>query len=952
MMNPPSTSPGDDTQADQESAASNPESASAAVPASTVVPASTTVPASTAVPGTTPGSTNQIPGGIVTFLFTDVEGSTRLWAADTQATARSFVIHDKIVRDAIESAGGYVFGVAGDSFRGAFSDATSGVIAARQAQQSLRDANWDGAPPLRVRMGLHRGRSTERGGDYFGPVPNTASRIEAIAAGGQILMSDQVKTEVSVPTTWLGEHRLKDVAEPVSIHQLGHDSFRALRAVDPELSTLPNLGSQILGRGDMIVNVRGLLETSPLVTLTGTGGCGKTRLALEVAHHELPNRPDGCYFADLSAVSDGSELAAALATAIRLTLVGGDPLTQIVDHLATREALVLLDNCEHLLDACAEFCELLLHRSASTMLLATSRQRLDVAGEQVVNVASLGSQPGDDSAIELFIARATAIDPSFTVDDTTNETISEICSKLDGLPLAIELAAARSAVLSPAELLDRMGDRFKLLSGGRGRQRRRTLQATLDWSYDLLDEDEQRFFRRMGVFVGSFDLAAATKVGDTDQYETLDLLDSLVAKSLITSTPSGGFEESFGRDNADVAVSRPDTSEEGARFRLLETVRIYAGNQLARASEVGSVRDLHLDHFMELTSFSSWTEAEDLDRSVRLSIDWPNIASALEWATSTERWVEAAHLTRGSQGLWETRIPATEGRRWIELTLPHHERSTEHGSWLRRNLAILEMQLDNFERVHTLNEEVIADAVPLAATQSLGLHGFTRARQHSDESAGLLDRADELINTITLDDASRIGTSWARGTLCLYAGDVDGALTHFQTAVAFARSHPHEINYTMVAGLSLATTQIVAGRPLEALQTLDYRDWSRSVWDSSDVLRAIALLDSGRVGEAAELIVDFGHAALRGRLARQSNDALVGLAALALHRGENDHAWQLLQEAVAPRTPFTIAMAEALAARIGHGEELRERHRNRQVPLGELDATEHLATELRRLPAE
>lgn len=881
----------------------------------------------------TSSNSTVLPGGIVTFLFTDVEGSTRLWAADTEATARSFVIHDKIIRESIEANDGYVFGTAGDSFRGAFVDPTAGVLAARQAQQALRDADWNGAPPLRVRMGLHRGRSTERAGDYFGPVPNTASRIEAIAQGGQILMSEQVKAEVTFPTTWLGEHRLKDVNEPVSVHQLGHDSFRPLRVVDPELSTLPNSGTQILGREEQIVQIRGLLETSSLVTVTGAGGCGKTRLALEVAHHELPNRPDGCYFADLSAVSDESELAAALATAVRLTLVGGDPLSQIVDHLASREALVLLDNCEHLLNACADFCELLLNRSASTMLLCTSRQRLEVPGEQVVNLASLANRPGDRSAVDLFMARARAIDPSFPDDGETSSVVSEICDRLDGLPLAIELAAARTAVMSPSDLLDRMGDRFKLLSGGRGRQRRRTLQATLDWSYDLLDPEEQTFFRRMGVFVGSFDLEAASAASGIDPYDALDMLDSMVAKSLITTTPTEGEDDS-------------------ARFRLLETVRIYAGNQLARANEVTEARDRHLGHYLERTAFERWTEAEDMDRCIRLAVEWPNVASALEWATGTERWDDAAMLARGCQGLWETRIPATEGRRWIETVVPHHTPQSEHGAWLRRNLALLAMQLDDFPTVHRLNEEVIEHGPTIATVQALGLHGYTRARQHPDESLELLAHAASLIEENDIGPLSSAGVAWARGTVCLYQGDVAGALDQYRPGFEMVLNDEHQINYTVVTGLSLATAQVVAGQPDDALATLDRVDWSRSVWDSSDIIRAVALIDTGLIAEAADLVVDYGRTALRGRLSRQSNDALVGLAAMALHRDEPSHAWDLLLQAVTPRTPFTIALAEAIAHRLGRGDELRTIHRGREIPLSDLDAAEHLRTELGRLAAD
>ena len=331
-------------------------------------------------------SPNRVPSGIVTFLFTDVEGSTRLWAADAEATARSLEIHDGIIKEAIESRGGYVFGWAGDHFRGAFEDPLVGVGAAVSAQAALAAADWNGGPQLRVRMGLHRGRASQRDGDYFGPVPNTAARIEALASGGQVLMTDAVKDEVDIETLPLGQHRLRDVPDPVMIHQVGLTSHRPLQVVDPELSTLPNPGSPIIGRQDDVMRVRELLEASSMVTLTGTGGCGKTRLAVEVAYQELPSRPDGCYFADLSSVSDSSELPAALATAIQLELGGADPLTQVVDYLADRDAVLILDNCEHILDDCAEFAGRLLARSSSTAILATTRQRLDVPGERVMAV--------------------------------------------------------------------------------------------------------------------------------------------------------------------------------------------------------------------------------------------------------------------------------------------------------------------------------------------------------------------------------------------------------------------------------------------------------------------------------------------------------------------------------------------------------------------------------------
>ena len=538
----------------------------------------------------------EVPAGIVTFLFTDVEGSTRLWAADAEATASSLEIHDEIVRDAITSRGGYVFGWAGDHFRGAFEDPKAAVGAAMAVQRTLAEADWGDGPPLRVRMGLHRGRATQRDGDYFGPVPNTAARLEAAASGGQILLSDAVATVVDVEILSLGQHRLRDVPDPVEIHQVGLASFPPLRVVDPSLSTLPLPGSPLIGRDEEVGRVRALLEHSSIVTLTGTGGCGKTRLAVEIAYQELPSRADGCYFVDLSAVSDGSELPAAIASAVRLEFGGSvdGALEHVVDHLAGRDALLVLDNCEHILDECAEFAERLLGRSSATAMLATTRQRLEIPGEQVVAVGSLGDGI-EGSAVQLFLERAASANPALAdadIDPATREVVREICTQLDGMPLSIELAAARVAVLTPQEILDRMADRFRLLSGGRGRQKRRTLQATLDWSYDLLDEDEQAFFRRCGVFVGSFDLPSAVAVSGFDDYEAMDLLESLVAKSLLS------IDE--GHDNVTT------------RYRLLETIRIYAGDLLARSEDVVAAREAHLRCFQSRIVAATFGEAADL----------------------------------------------------------------------------------------------------------------------------------------------------------------------------------------------------------------------------------------------------------------------------------------------------------------------------------------------------
>jgi len=885
----------------------------------------------------------EIPAGIVTFLFTDVEGSTRLWAADAAATAQSLERHDNIIREVVASRGGHVFGWAGDHFRGAFADPKAAVGAAMAVQAQLEAADWGTGPALRVRMGLHRGRATQRDGDYFGPVPNIAARLEAVALGGQILLSSAVADTVDVETLALGQHRLRDVPEPIDISQVGVHSFPPLRVVDPSLSTLPLPGSPLIGRQAEVGQARQLLESAPMVTLTGTGGCGKTRLAVEIAYQELPSRADGCYFVDLSSVSDGSELPAALATAVRLEFGGSTEgaLDQVIAHLARRDALLVLDNCEHILDECAQFAERLLTRGSATALLATTRQRLEVPGEQVVAVGSLGIG-SDSAAVELFIERAKAANPSFLCgqefDDPTRVIIVEICRQLDGMPLTIELAAARVSVLTPHEILERMSDRFRLLSGGRGRQKRRTLQATLDWSYDLLDEDEQRFFRRCGVFVGSFDLPAAVAISGFDDYDAMDLLESLVAKSLLA------VDE--GRDN-------PIT-----RYRLLETIRIYAGDLLARSEDVLAARDAHLSWFQSLTVTDNFAEASDLLRAGRLRFDWPNLASALEWALargddpeSGETGSEvAARLAFGCQGLWESQVPAIEGRRWVEQ-IAGDLAPGERRDWLLYIRAALAMQLDDFPVVHRQLDELIAapETVPPVRAQATGLMAFLSCRQFPDRARVLAVQAQEIAIDHELGHEYVTPGVWARGCLALYENRVEDSLPDFEHAHELLESNNRHTNHLVMTGLSLASAYILTGEPARAIEMIDSRDWSSSIWDSSPIIRAIALIDMDSTSEAADLVVGFGYAALRGRLSRMANDALVGFAALAIKRGEEANAWQLLCQAASPKTPFTIGLSEGLGDRLGRGDDLRAIHRDRERPLTELDATDHLRAELDRI---
>ncbi len=512
---------------------------------------------------------------MLTFAFTDVEGSTRLWVADEASMAASLREHDEVLRSVVEAHGGYVFSTAGDSFAVAFEDAAAAVACAVGVQEALASAAWPG-PTLRVRIGLHRGRADERDGDFFGSVVSTAARVGAAAHGGQVVCSDMVRAVVDRDDLVdLGVHHLRDVAEPVSLFQVGDGEFPALRVVPPQLIRLPAPANLLVGQERVVRSIRGALLDHRLVTLSGVGGAGKTRVALEVGEEEIPHFPDGVVFVDLAAVADPDEVPAAVLAAANIT-VGPEetPAEAVVRFVSDRQVLVILDNCEHVIDDAAELVESVLAARTDTRVLATSREMLDVDGEQVVQVPSLDTTPGG-AAVRLFLDRANAVGAGLDPEDPT---VAEVCEHLDGMPLAIELAAARTATMTPAELLARLDDRFSLLTRAgrrrRGHSRQRTLEATIDWSYGLLTPDEQALFRACSVFDDAFDLEDACGVADIDPVDGADLVASLAARSLLVVTHT----------------------DMGARYRLLETLRAYGEQKLVDHDETRTTRRRLIDH--------------------------------------------------------------------------------------------------------------------------------------------------------------------------------------------------------------------------------------------------------------------------------------------------------------------------------------------------------------------
>jgi predicted ATPase/class 3 adenylate cyclase len=584
----------------------------------------------------------ELPSGTVTFLFTDLEGSTRLWEEHPDAMRDALARHDEILRAAIDSHGGYVVKTTGDGFHAAFATADSAVGAAVAAQTVLEREAWGVTGRLRVRMGLHTGAASVRAGDYFGGSLNRAARLMSVAHGGQIVVShataDLARDEllVGVDLVDLGEHRLRDLSRPERVFQVtasGLDrEFPRLVSLDAFPGNLPAQVTSFVGRRDEIAAVAQALGEGRLVTLTGAGGVGKTRLAIHVAAEVLPAFCDGAWLCELAAAGDPDAMVQVVAAALGVRARPEVPLdARVREVLRDRELLVVLDNCEHLLDAVSGFAEGLLRDCPAVRVLATSREPLEIGGERVTRVRSLAVpdaaavvERGDETdAMRLFVDRACSAEPDFVVDPGDGSTVAAICRRLDGIPLAIELAAARVVSLSLGEILELLDQRFRLLTGGRRTavERHQTLRATVDWSYSLLRPGEQAVFDRLGVFPASFDAAAARAVaaGDgVEDWDVLDALNGLVNKSMVATVTAGGS---------------------ATRYQLLETMRQYARERLDQAGGADRRRRAHAEHYAQFAERVSeaFATGRDTDRMwVRSMLELDNYRAAVTWALDSD----------------------------------------------------------------------------------------------------------------------------------------------------------------------------------------------------------------------------------------------------------------------------------------------------------------------------
>lgn len=703
-----------------------------------------------------------LPAGVVTFLFTDIEGSTRLWELQPEAMRLALARHDVLLRESIETNGGHVFKTIGDAFCAAFSSAKNAVRAALEAQRTIIAEPWpEEVAPLRVRMGLHTGEVEQRDNDYFGPPVNRVARLMSIAHGEQIVLSrtTRAEAEADLPNGCslrdMGAHRLKDLALPERVWQIVHpglpSEFPPLRSLQAFASNLPIQETSFIGREIELADLRSLLNPDfqnnersacRLVTLVGSGGSGKTRLAIQAAADLIEQFKDGVWLVELAALSDPNLVPQAVAKALGLREQSGRSLTEVlVDHLATHQVLLLLDNCEHVVDASALLAAAVLRDCPDVTILATSREPLKVSGERVhpvapfplpdLEIANDVSTLAQFDAVQLFVDRAKRVSPGFRLEARNAVSIAQVCRRLDGIALGIELAAALTPTLTPSQIADRLDDRFGILTEGERAvlPRQQTLRDAIDWSYELLPGEEKALFRRLGIFTGSWSLDAVEAICPD---EVLSPASSELEPDSTNLLPMPGMapDEMGASNKADQAMGSagavlPDSGvkartaahllarlvskslvvaedrDESKRYRMLETVRAYARERMVEEHESDVLLARHREFYLReaLTAEPHLTEADQVEWLNRLEDDHDNMRAVLSAPSASP--ADSLKLAAALWRFWQIRGHWTEGRRRLEETFakalhgagtiaysqgdyPSAVRCLEESIWLRK----------------------------------------------------------------------------------------------------------------------------------------------------------------------------------------------------------------------------------------------------------------------------
>ncbi|MBI3997773.1 MAG: tetratricopeptide repeat protein, partial [Armatimonadetes bacterium] len=866
---------------------------------------------------------DDLPAGTLTFLFTDIEGSTRLLQDLGNQYADLLADHHRLLRTAFQERGGTEVETHGDGLYYAFPSAMAAVQAAVAGQRAVLAHPWPEGATVWVRMGLHTGEPTSGETGYVGIDIHRAARICTAAWGGQILLSGATRELIArdlppgVSLRDLGQHRLKDLAQPERLFQVVAPDLLADFPPPKTLTAVPNnLPAQLtsfIGRERELAEVRRLVETTRLLTLTGTGGCGKTRLALQVAAELGQVLADGVWFVDLAPLMEPGLVPATIAAALRLREQPGRPLLPtIIEHLQFRHVLLVLDNCEHLVATCAQIATALLQGCPRVRIMATSRERLGVAGETVWRVPSLATPDlrhppipaalADVEAVRLFVDRAAAIQPGFALTERNAEAVARVCHQLDGIPLAIELAAARVAVLPPEQIARRLDDRFRLLTAGRrtALPRHQTLRAAMDWSYDLLSAQERSMLTRLSVFVGGFTLEAAEAVSageQADEFAVLDLLTQLVDKSLV--------------------IAEDDDGE--VRYRLLETVRQYAHDRLRGAAEALGAQRRHAAFYLALAEQAEphVIGPEQARWLSRLQREHANMRAALEWSLGPGDLGTGLRLVAALIKFWEVHGHFTEGRRWAEAVLTRlPERSGTRAKVLCGvgNLAWHQADYEaaraSFEEGLTLARELGDKRRAAAALIGLGLVAwnqgeYARARSLYEDSLVLFRELEDrrgiavALNNLGIvaralgdyaaaraflqeslkirrQSGDRLGASSTLHNLGLIAwnqGDLEASRALYQDSLAIARELGHRqgmaaaLNGLGTVARTLGDAGAACAHYAESL--LIFRDLGDK-WGVADVLEGFGcvaaaqgdFMRAARIFGAAEVLREAIHAPL------------------------------------------------------------------------------------------
>ena len=743
-----------------------------------------------------------VKAGIATFLFTDIEGSTEKWEQEPERMADALARHDLLLRTAVEAHGGRLVKTTGDGMCAAFDDAADGLNAVIAIQQSLANPAATAGLPLLVRCGLHAGLAHERDNDFFGGTVNRAARIAELAYGGQVLASqvvaDLVAGRLPARTSLrdLGDVHLSGIASSERVYQVVHPSLRkefpALRSLETTPNNLPKHLTSFIGREREIEEAKELLGRTRLLTLLGAGGLGKTRLSLQIAEDVLESYRDGAWLVDLAPIRDPSIVASEAAKVLSVREEPGRPLIEtLCAHLKRRVLLLILDNCEHLIEPSAKLVHAILEAAPGVRIIVTSREALHVPGEQSYTVTPLPVPNRSDGfvalaqspAVRLFVERAQLHRAAFALDEHEAPAVAELVARLEGIPLALELAAARVRALTVADINVRLKDRYKFLTGG-GRvllERQQTLRALVDWSYDLLQEHEQVLLARLALFANGFELAAVEEVCGTDPLppeNVLELLTSLIEKSLVLT----------------------EHRKDGIRYRLLETIRDYAAEKLAQRDEFAATAARHCNHYLAMAKAGNvglhGHEQAQWIRRFESELDNLRGAIALALAGGVDPII-AVKLEVAMQGFRTLRGYATEGRKNVRaaLALAAVEASdVAQGHALYVGAALATGQSDYAEARRMLEKSLglrrkLGNPVDIAATLStlswVRLHegDAVQARACEEEALALFRKlGDRKGEAIGLQHLGEIDHELA---------DHEGAYRHFDESLAIARTIMH-----------------------------------------------------------------------------------------------------------------------------------------------------------------